>query len=67
MSIKFTDKQQLHCLERNVLSIVEAIVNGMVYDPGHSDLDDEQPINVRMTLGDYRAASRLLYELKRQS
>ena len=24
------------------------------YDPGHSDLDDEQPINITVTLGDWR-------------
>lgn len=31
-----------------------AVVNGYDYNPGCSDLDDEQPIHVRMTLGDYR-------------
>lgn len=31
-----------------------AIRDGFIYDPGHSDLDDEQPISVRMSLGDYR-------------
>ena len=39
--------------------IIAAVVSGFTYDPGHSDLDDEQPINVRMTLGDWRKA-RLL-------
>ena len=39
--------------------LVQTIVSGFTYDPGHSDLDDEQPIHVRMTLGDYRAACRL--------
>ena len=34
-------------------------------DPGTSDLDDEQTIHVWMTLGDYRRASRLKYELER--
>ena len=24
------------------------------YDPGHSDLDDEQPITITVTLGDWR-------------
>lgn len=66
MSIKFTDKQQLHCLERVILPLIKAIVNGMVYDPGHSDLDAEQPIYVSMTLGDYRSARSLLYELEKE-
>ncbi len=63
--MKATDKQQLGFLIRDVLPVLRAVTNGMVYDPGHSDLDDEQPINVRMTLGDYRRASRLKYELER--
>jgi hypothetical protein len=25
------------------------------YDPGHSDLDNEQPIHISVTLGDWRA------------
>lgn len=41
--------------------LIERIVAGFDYDPGHSDLDDEQPIHVRMTLGDYRKARRILY------
>ncbi len=39
--------------------LIRAVVAGMEYNPGHSDLDDEQPITVRMTLGDYRLACRL--------
>ena len=46
-------------------SLCVAIKIGFDEDPGHSDLDNEQPINVRMTLGDYRRAKRLLYELER--
>ena len=30
------------------------ILSGFDDNPGVSDLDDEQPITVRMTLGDYR-------------
>ena len=37
-------------------TLVSTIVNGYDYDPGDSDLDDEQSIFVRMTLGDYRRA-----------
>ncbi len=49
----------------SVISVLKAVADGMDYDPGHSDLDNEQPINVSMTLGDYRKAKRLLYELRR--
>jgi len=45
--------------DRRRRRLVEAIVAGFNYDPGHSDLDDDQPIHVRMTLGDYRAACHL--------
>ena len=34
------------------------IMAGFDYNPGHSDLDDEQPIHVSITLGDYRKARR---------
>jgi hypothetical protein len=40
--------------------ILNVIKKGYAYDPGDSDLDDEQPISVDMTLGDYRTAARLL-------
>lgn len=66
MSIRVTAEQQLGFLSRDVTPLVRAVVNGMVYDPGHSDLDDEQPIHVSMTLGDYRRARRLLYELEKR-
>jgi hypothetical protein len=32
------------------------------YDPGHSDLDDEQPIHITVTLGDWRRLNYLLHE-----
>lgn len=38
------------------------IRDAFTYDPGHSDLDNEQPIFIRTTLGDWR---RLHYELQR--
>jgi hypothetical protein len=28
--------------------------DAFTYDPGHSDLDNEQPITIRVTLGDWR-------------
>jgi hypothetical protein len=37
-------------------------VSGFEYDPGHSDLDDEQPIYVRMTLGEWRKARHAIAE-----
>ena len=64
MPIKVTAEQQLGFLVRDVTPLVRAVVQGMTYDPGHSDLDDEQPIHVSMTLGEYRRARRLLYELE---
>lgn len=36
--------------------LAQAVVDGFTYDPGTSDLDNEQPITVRMTLGQYRKA-----------
>ena len=46
-----------------LLLVTKAVDKGFDYDPGHSDLDDEQPIHVRMTLGRYREAHRLINEL----
>jgi len=63
--MKANPEQQLRFLSRDVLPILQAITRGYTYDPGSSDLDDEQPINVRMTLGDYRRASRLKFELEK--
>jgi hypothetical protein len=63
--MKATDSQQLRFLVRDVLPVLRAVAAGFTYDPGCSDLDNEQPITVRMTLGDYRRASRLKYELER--
>jgi len=65
MTINVSAEQQLHFLERDVLPLIEAVCSGYNYNPGSSDLDDEQPIYVSMTLGEYRRASRLLYELKK--
>lgn len=44
--------------------LATAIIKGYNYDPGDSDLDNEQPISVQMTLGDYRrAVSEQVYEV----
>lgn len=37
-----------------LLAAVKPIIYGFTPDPGTSDLDNEQPIHVSMTLGDYR-------------
>lgn len=65
--MKATTEQQLHFLIRDVLPVLQSVCKGHSYDPGQSDLDDEQPINVRMKLGDYRRASRLKYELEKSA
>ncbi len=65
MSVKFTVEQQYHTLIRNIIPLLESMQSGFTYDPGHSDLDNEQPIHVRMTLGDYCRATNLLYEVKK--
>jgi len=54
-------KHQRDALQR----VANAVVRGFEYDPGHPDLDNEQPIHVSMTLGDYRRARRLLHELEK--
>lgn len=63
--MKATPEQQLGFLARNTAPILRAIVNGYDYNPGDSDLDNEQTIHVRMTLGDYRAAALLLIQLEK--
>ena len=40
--------------------LLTKIANASVYDPGESDLDDEQSISLRISLGDVRMARRLL-------
>ncbi len=58
------DVVKLERIIRNAKLLCVSIKMGFDEDPGHSDLDNEQPINVRMKLGDYRRAKRLLYELE---
>jgi hypothetical protein len=50
--------------ESAAVSFLQVIVDGFLYDPGHSDLDNEQTIHVRMKLGDYRRARQLLAVIK---
>ena len=49
----------------DVLSILVAIRKGYDYTPGDSDLDNEQHIWVKMTLGDWRKANLLAYEVEK--
>lgn len=49
--------------KETIISVLQAIKTGYDYNPGDSDLDNEQPIHVSMTLGDYRKAWRLLHSI----
>ena len=61
---KLIGSERLSMVARAALPICQAIVEGYDYNPGDSDLDNEQPITVSMTLGDYRKASSLKYHLE---
>lgn len=45
---------------RQLNPLLRKIATSSVYDPGETDLDDEQPVNLSITLGDVRTARRLL-------
>lgn len=49
----------------DVFVLAKTVKDGYPADPGTSDLDDEQPIHVSMTLREYRIAVRLYYELRK--
>ena len=40
------------------VKFAQMVCKGMNNDPGTSDLDDEQPVYVRVTLGEQREAAR---------
>ncbi len=46
-------------LQRLLIKIAAA----SVYDPGETDLDDEQSVSLRIDLGDVRMARRLIHRL----
>jgi hypothetical protein len=48
----------------SIIRVLKAVVAGMEYNPGHSDLDNEQPVHVCIPLGEYRRARRLLRTLE---
>jgi hypothetical protein len=57
------DTLDQHRFKLDITFLIKAIVEGMDYNPGHSDLDDEQPVHVCIPLGEYRRAKRLWCEL----
>ena len=54
---EYRDKRQRQ------IALVNRLLAGYTYDPGSSDLDDEQPITLRITLGDYRELRHLAADL----
>ena len=54
------DRQELARYALDLEQAAGSVIAGFTYDPGTSDLDDEQPIVVRMTLGEYRRLRALL-------
>lgn len=49
-----------HDLE-SLRAAARIIRDAFTYDPGHSDLDDEQPIHISTTLGAWRGLHRAIY------
>lgn len=41
-------------------TLLKKIAEASTYDPGETDLDDEQPVRLTIDLGDVRMARRLL-------
>lgn len=41
-------------------TLLKKIAEASTYDPGETDLDDEQPVRLMIDLGDVRMARRLL-------
>ena len=65
MAIKVSAERNLRFLARDILPLVRAVCEAFTADPGISDLDDEQPLNITIPLGEYRRAVRLLHELEK--
>lgn len=49
-------------MTRDFTAALRAVVNGFTTDPGTTDLDDDQPIQVSIKLGDYRRIRHYLNE-----
>ena len=56
------EEKRLRSISNNLFAVARAVAYGFTSDPGTSDLDDEQTIDVRMTLGEWRKARRLVTE-----
>jgi hypothetical protein len=48
---------------KDLLTVARRIRDAFNYNPGHSDLDREQPIHIRVTLGDWRDLNYLVTAL----
>jgi len=44
--------------------VLRPFIEGFNYDPGHGDLDNEQPIHITVMLGDWRAARSVLASME---
>lgn len=65
MTIRVVEpKPRIVAMLRRLAELSVAIEAGFQSDPGTSDLDDEQPICVWMTLKEYRAACQLNHQTK---
>ena len=47
----------------DLIPVATRIRDAFKYDPGHSDLDNEQPIHITVTLGDWRELDYWLNKL----
>lgn len=65
MTLKVTAEQQTRFLARNAVTVLAPFLAGFVPDPGTSDLDDEQPIWIHATLGEYRKARNFMRHLEK--
>ena len=52
---------------KDLISIATEICNAFKYDPGHSDLDNEQPIHITIPLGTWRSLNFVLGQIERAS
>ena len=56
-----TDGLEQEVSDTGLQGLLQRIASASIYDPGETDLDDEQPVTVRgFTLGDVRLARRLV-------
>ncbi len=60
---RFETKQHNDAVQR-LIKAAREVRDGFTYDPGHSDLDNEQPIHVSITLGAWRQINFALHVLE---